>query len=129
MNGRPTSSCAVDPNEVVVWQVTSSLIRSSSDMGIKPISGSTNIFSRTPLRPTTPGPMQTTWQGRVNFDAADYAVYVYNIYWIKDDDGSDHTFDPIISIKPRRKIAVFTIVLIAVVSAIFTFKFLRKNLK
>lgn len=122
-NGRSTAA----KNEQVHWKVKEGIaVDYISAITWKQIAGSENVFSSDP-----PAEQENkkNWKGRVNRAAEYYSVYVYSITWVKND-GSTHTFDPIISINPSLSFFRLTeVVLVAATAALtfFTLQFLRKK--
>lgn len=106
--------------DTIIWQI-------AQDSGVDSIisiqekSGSANIWS------TLPHPRGNNWTGDINSAAPAYAVYIYSITWAKG--SNSYICDPIIAIKPST-INIKTIIFLvaSVILAIFTVKFLRKNL-
>lgn len=93
-NGRSSAS----RKEVVEWEIASGTdVKAISSIVLKPIIGSEDIFSEDPPKPQNS--QNTAWKGKVNRRVDIGAVFIYNIVWIKSD-GTTHTCDPIISIRP-----------------------------
>ena len=124
-NGRSTAH----KNEQVHWKVKEGIaVDYISAITWKQIGGSENVFSNDP-----PAEQENkkNWKGRVNRNAEDYSVYVYNITWVKND-GTTHTYDPIIAINPSTSFFDITKVVLLVATAalaFLAFNFLRKNKK
>jgi hypothetical protein len=114
VGGRPNNgSSPASRNEIVSWRVREGInVDSITSISMKPTPGSVDIFSGG-VQPARQGTAKH-FQGRISATQEDYSVYIYKIMWVKTD-GSGHTFDPIISIKPSLSPGLFIAPIVAFV--------------